>query len=451
MKNTQMKILTREKERFSFCLDSLRNIIIDRFTSEQSQTHFALDKYNNDEFTGTLDDIFQVKEPLTFAEKLVLFMAVTPNLRPGFFEEIMAELMPQGGEFIAFGGIKGQQHRGFLPTGETALYILAGNDIPQRLHFQRMFSNESAFAISGILRVDGVPSGEPLMSGRLAVDEDWLEKILLGKEAAPVFSVNFPARRIQTSMEWEDLILHPQTGSHIQDIQVWMAHRMKVQTDPIFGRMIKPGYRVLFYGKAGTGKTSTATLLGKKFNIPVYRIDLSQVVSKYIGETEKHIELVFSRAEKKNWILFFDEADALFGKRTSVQSSNDKFANQEVSYLLQRIEDFEGLLILASNYKNNIDDAFLRRFHNLIHFPMPTSGERYKLWTKHIPAFIQQGKEINWEYIAEQFEMSGADIINVVYYATLKTLARNTNVLHQNDILDGIKKEFNKQEKFFQQ
>src|SRR5690606_39487670 len=103
----------------------------------------------------------------------------------------------------------------------------------------------------------------------------------------------------------------------------------------------------------------------------VYRIDLSQVVSKYIGETEKNLEKVFRKAENKNWILFFDEADALFGKRSNVQNSHDKYANQEVSYLLQRVEDFPGLIILASNFKSNIDQAFIRRFNAIIHFPMP--------------------------------------------------------------------------------
>ena len=133
-------------------------------------------------------------------------------------------------------------------------------------------------------------------------------------------------------------------------------------------------------GPPGTGKTMTASLLGKEFNKDVYRIDLSQIVSKYIGETEKNLEKIFVKAEHKDWILFFDEADALFGKRSNVQSAHDKYANQEVSYLLQRVEDFSGLIILASNYKTNIDSAFVRRFNAIIHFPMPGHHERFELW-----------------------------------------------------------------------
>src|SRR6201991_4144918 len=151
------------------------------------------------------------------------------------------------------------------------------------------------------------------------------------------------------------------------------------------GDRLKKGYRALFYGPPGTGKTLTAALLGNEMNKDVYRVDLSMVVSKYIGETEKNLELLFARAEDKGWILFFDEADALFGKRTSVRDAHDKYANQEVSYLLQRIEDFNGLIILATNMKNNIDEAFVRRFNAILRFPFPEAAERKLIWEKSFP------------------------------------------------------------------
>lgn len=133
-------------------------------------------------------------------------------------------------------------------------------------------------------------------------------------------------------------------------------------------KRIKKGYRALFYGPPGTGKTLAATLLGKRFGKSVYRIDLSQMVSKYIGETAKNMSNLFDIAENKNWILFFDEADALFGKCSSESSSHDWYANQDVSYLLQRVEDYNGLVILGSNFKNNFDQAFMRRFQSIIFF-----------------------------------------------------------------------------------
>lgn len=142
---------------------------------------------------------------------------------------------------------------------------------------------------------------------------------------------------------------------------------------PIVAALKKPlpekNNMILFIGGPGTGKKTLATLIGEQAGKDVYRIDLSMIVSKYIGETEKNLELVFARAGNKGWILFFDEADALFGKRTGVRDAHDKYANQEVAYLLQRIEDYNGVVILATNMKNNIDDAFTRRFQTVIRFP----------------------------------------------------------------------------------
>ncbi len=175
--------------------------------------------------------------------------------------------------------------------------------------------------------------------------------------------------------------------------------------------------------------------------------DLSQVVSKYIGETEKNLEKIFAKAERQNWILFFDEADALFGKRTNVQSSHDRYANQEVSYLLQRIEDYPGLLILASNYKSNMDDAFLRRFHSLIFFPNPKPADRLKLWQNTMPAGYPPEPVIRLNELAEKYELNGAAILNVVHYATLRSIARNDEWLRLSDLLDAIRKEFRKEEK----
>lgn len=132
-----------------------------------------------------------------------------------------------------------------------------------------------------------------------------------------------------------------------------------------------PGYKALFFGAAATGKAAAVEMLGKEFNKKIFRIDLSTVVSKYIGETEKNLSAVFKKAENKDWILFFDEADAMFGKRTNVKDAHDKYANQEINYLLQRIEDYPGLAILAIKSKSNIDDGFLRRFQALLSFPKP--------------------------------------------------------------------------------
>ncbi len=165
------------------------------------------------------------------------------------------------------------------------------------------------------------------------------------------------------------MVVDYQVAGQLEEINTWITGHHTVMEKWNLKRILKPGYRSLFYGPPGTGKTLAATLLGKRNQMDVYRVDLSMIVSKYIGETEKNLARVFDLAENREWILFFDEADALFGKRTSTQTSNDRHANQEVAYLLQRIEDFPGTVILATNLRSNIDEAFSRRFQSTIFFP----------------------------------------------------------------------------------
>jgi len=334
-----------------------------------------------------------------------------------------------------------------VPTGETALFVLAGSDLEKRLQIQELFAEDHFFFRNNILYIEHVKEGEPAMSGRILLSQEWIDKLLFGKISRPKFSPDFPAKHITTKMTWDDLVLHDQTASQINDIKIWLEYNKELMQDPMLSRKIKPGYRTLFYGPPGTGKTLTASLLGKQFDRDVFRVDLSQVISKYIGETEKNLEKIFTRAENKNWILFFDEGDALFGKRTNVQSSIDKHANQEVSYLLQRVEDFPGLMILASNYKSNLDAAFLRRFNSLIYFPMPDANERLILWNKSLPVNIKPDKDVDLKFIADKYEFSGASILNVMHYACLKAVANQSYIIHKQDLVDGIRKELMKEEK----
>jgi AAA+ superfamily predicted ATPase len=380
-------------------------------------------------------------------ELVVLLIGLLPHVNPSFFDKIIQEYLPTGGEFPEIGGVKGVNHRGVLPTGETVQFILAGNDFVKKIEIQNLFRDNNKFHTNHLLWLEAVREGEPLMSGRLILAQNTIDKILTGKEYEPRFGLDFPARKITTKMEWEDVVLNPYTKDQILHISTWLQHSDKLREDGNLNRRIKPGYRVLLYGPPGTGKSLTASLLGKQFNKDVYRIDLSQIVSKFIGETEKNLENVFRIAENRDWILFFDEADALFGKRTNVQSSHDKYANQEVSYLLQRVEDYEGLLILCSNFKNNLDDAFIRRFHEVVHFPMPNANERKTLWTKSLPENLEFKTPEKIDEIAQSYELSGASILNAVQYAALRSYARGIDTIEYDDLVEGVRKEFMKEEK----
>ncbi|MFZ2448946.1 MAG: ATP-binding protein [Methylovulum miyakonense] len=383
----------------------------------------------------------------SYEELTLLMLALAPHLTPSFFSKLIAEHLPEGGDFPEFGGVKATNHRGLLPTGETAQFILAGDDLEKRLDVQRLLGYEHWFAQKHILWLEAVREGEPLMSGRLLLDPEVVEQLTVGTVSKPRFSMDFPAEHITTQMCWEDLVLHTNTFRQIREIENWIKHNGTLLHDWDMAKKIKPGYRALFYGPPGTGKTLTATLLGKQTGKDVFRIDLSRVVSKYIGETEKNLSKLFDKAEHKNWILFFDEADALFGKRTDIRDAHDKYANQEVAYLLQRIEGYNGLVILASNQRGNIDDAFVRRFHAIIHFPMPSTEERYEIWRKTFPPQLNIAADIDWQQIAARYELTGAGILNVTQFCAIEALADNSVCLDLKRLEAAILREYIKEGK----
>jgi AAA+ superfamily predicted ATPase len=386
---------------------------------------------------------------LNIQDAILLLISLAPHVHSDLFDNTIQVKIASSGDFPKLGGVRGKNFRGFLPTGETALFLLAGDNMEKRLEAQQLFSPDHFFSKNKILWLEDVPTGEPVMSGKIILSQEYVELFTTGKAARPHFNSSFPAKLIQTQLEWNDLVLSDEVMQQIMELQQWLQHNNTLMKDWGMGNRLKKGYRVLFHGPPGTGKTLTAGLLGKYTDREVYKIDLSMVVSKYIGETEKNLENLFAKAEAKNWVLFFDEADALFGKRTGVRDAHDKYANQEVSYLLQRIEDFDGLVILASNMKNNIDDAFIRRFNAIIRFPLPSEGDRATIWKKSFPHHIGFNNNIDVPEVVKKFELTGGNIINIVQYSCLKALEKKHNEIFLDDVLNGIKREMHKEGKPF--
>ncbi len=385
----------------------------------------------------------------TFDEYVVLLLALIPHVAPGALEGWIKKALPTSGEFLEIGGSRNNDRGSLVPTAETAVFLLAGEDLDRRIEVQRLFTGDHWFAIDDVLKLEPAKEGAPFLSGRLLLDPEHIELFTLGHVSSPAFSAAFPAREISTERDWDELVLAPLVLEQINELKLWIEHSSVLMRDWRMGRKIKPGYRALFHGPSGTGKTLTATLLGKHTGRKVFCIDLSTVISKYIGETESNLARLFDKARNKDWILFFDEADALFGKRTGVKDSHDRYANQEVSYLLQRVEDFDGLVILASNLKANLDPAFLRRFNAIIAFPFPSEAERAAIWRTTLPPHASADDGADLPALLARFELTGGNIVNVVQHACLAAIARGSQTIRLADALKGIQREIEKEGKVF--
>ncbi|MCU0370726.1 MAG: ATP-binding protein [Bacteroidales bacterium] len=436
-------------------LPSLAAFISGRIKSHFSQNRVSSGKslqvhFHVKELSLPLQEFFRQND-LAPVEQTILLLALAPHLQADFYDQTIQSSLPQPGDFPQIGGIRGKNFRGFLPTGETVLFLLAGNDPEKRLGIQQLFSEDHFFFKNHILWLEDVPEGEPLMSGRVIMSQEYIDLLTTGILKKPRFSMDFPADLITTELEENDLVLDANTKKQIMELQNWIKHQDTLMNQWNMKRWIKPGYRVLFHGPPGTGKTLTAMILGKNTGRDVFRVDLSMVVSKYIGETEKNLSQLFNRAQNKDWLLFFDEADALFSKRTSVRDAHDKYANQEVAYLLQRIESHNGLVILASNFKSNIDEAFIRRFQSVIYFPLPSAEERLLLWKKVLPVNggLKVPSESDLSSVAKKYEITGAGIVNVIQYCSLESLAKRTDEITLEQIKAGIEREYKKEGKVF--
>ncbi|MFV0402314.1 MAG: ATP-binding protein [Oscillospiraceae bacterium] len=254
-----------------------------------------------------------------------------------------------------------------------------------------------------------------LAAGDGSIDEIVRQR-LFASAAAP--SLMAGAKRLESALAKEDLILPAAQQKQFCDICAFARVRGRVYDEWGFGAKSSygRGMSVLFYGPSGTGKTMAAMVMAQELGLALYRVDLSQMISKYIGETQKNIGRIFDEAGRCDCILFFDEADALFARRGEAADSQEKYSNAEIAYLLQRTEEYDGISVLATNLLQNFDEAFRRRIRYMLHFPQPDAALRERLWRRVFPAGAPLG-EIDYSFLAEQFELSGAEIKNCALHA----------------------------------
>lgn len=335
-------------------------------------------------------------------------------------------------------------------------------DVPLR---QRLWAARLNGQVTGEALLAEVPSelaarfrltpGQIAQAATLAVQRAWLRD---GPDAAPTRQDWFEGARQQSNpalarlatkivspYDWDDLVLPRAQLAQLRAIesQVRQAHVVYGQWG--FGRKLAlgKGLNVLFSGSSGTGKTMAAGILARSLGLDMYKIDLSGVVSKYVGETEKNLSRIFEEATTANVILFFDEADALFGKRSEVRDAHDRYANIEISYLLQKMEEYEGVSILATNFSQNIDDAFTRRMQFVIDFPLPTIEDRERLWRGMFPSEAPCADDIDFPFLAAQFELSGGNIKNCVLAAAFMAaeMGEPVGMVH---LIQGVVREMDK-------
>jgi SpoVK/Ycf46/Vps4 family AAA+-type ATPase len=280
----------------------------------------------------------------------------------------------------------------------------------------------------------------------LELNRDALFKWVYQSRVRNLADEYFPAHEITSNLNWSDLVIGEETERGLHQLRMWLRHGAKLLQHEKLSKYVNNGIRVLFYGPSGTGKTLTASLLGKEFDLPVYRVDLSQMVSKWIGETEKNLARVFDMAEKQGWILFFDEAESLFSSRGEVNNANDRRANQEVSYLLQRVENFDGTIIMATNLRDNMDEAFVRRFQLMIHFPIPDVETRARLWENLLVDTFPMAEDISFSKLAEEFEITGGTMKNAFRTVMLEVcdMPESERQIKKSDLYRAIRYECSK-------
>ncbi|HEY3341918.1 MAG TPA: ATP-binding protein, partial [Anaerolineae bacterium] len=245
------------------------------------------------------------------------------------------------------------------------------------------------------------------------------------------------AQKVPPVYSWDDIVLPASAMRQLREAYATLKQRHVVLSDWGFERKMAlgKGTAILFSGPSGTGKTMAAQILAHELGLDLYKVDLSTLVSKYIGETEKNLSQIFKEAQTSNAILFFDEADALFGKRSEVKDAHDRYANIEVAYLLQRVEEYDGAVILASNLNQNIDDAFRRRLRHLIEFPFPDAEHRERIWRVAFPGQAPLAANVDFTFLARQFELSGGNIRNAAFAAALIAAQEGSSIGMQQLVL----------------
>ena len=381
---------------------------------------------------------------LSLAERVLVAVSLNRIYAPTVFAPI-SEAKAKGNNtlFAETGMLFDKQTGALLPTLQTVVFLLAGNNKQLSAEYQEVLNENNLLMANGIVRlINPSPFLNDTLFNIVSLDRSYYAHFVYGKKIRLDEMENFPAQLLETDKTFNDLILHPETKTQLNTVMNYARHYKTMHQQTGGGLQ---GYVAMFYGPPGTGKTMTASVIGKELGLDVYAVNLSRVVSKYIGETEKNLEVVFDRLSRRDCILFFDEADSLFGKRSEVTEANDRYANQEIAYLLQKIDKCNCLVILATNFRQNMDAAFTRRILSYIRIDWPGDEERKLLWGKALmPPFKYQPETLP-ETLAAKYAITGANIYNITKLTCYEALAQNNYNISLKMLEPFIKLEYTKE------
>lgn len=343
------------------------------------------------------------------------------------------------------GGVFSKGSPSFFPTVRTAVFLLSGKDLKMRAKYAAYFHNKQKIFLSGLVQTEPQSQQSIFLNHQIIFSDQFLGTILQDELPRLDADTAFPVRRGTGKHSLEDVILKEKAHIAISKLRLFAKNMQKLWEVDKEGKF-RSNFITIFSGDPGTGKSHAAEAVGNEFQLPVYKVNFAQMVSKYIGETEKNLEKVFDRFDKQPSILFFDEAESIFSKRTEVSSSHDQHANNLQSYLLQKVEEFSGIIILATNVHNlsqYFDRAFQRRFRLIVEFEFPDYPERLELWNHAlIPPFtFEKGLT---EMLARDYQLSGGSIYNVVSDGVIEALDQEVTIITFELLENALKDEFKK-------
>ena len=381
-----------------------------------------------------------------------VFLRATAPADPASWEALVREATISGlGVLLEVGDDLPPDARWWIERADHLTWVVSSavelplDHLPRRAWVERHVHDESVEDAEWKTVFADLPRGGHQLSleqlrlaaiARAGVDDD--EAALRRLASGPLERLT---RRIRPRRQWDDLVLPDEIETQLREVVARFRHRDVVHGDWGFPAIPSAGLVALFYGPSGTGKTTAAEIIAGELALDVFKIDLSSVVSKYIGETEKNLEAIFDAAAVGDLVLLFDEADALFGKRSEVTDARDRYANMEVAYLLQRLEAYDGLVILTTNLSQNIDPAFLRRIHAAVEFPMPSKDDRVRIWNLSLASAPLEDVDI--DALAERFELPGGAIRNAALTAAF-VAASDGQAITTRALVHGVRREMQK-------